>query len=162
MEATAASGRSVGRTPAPSEFGPGRLFVADSRLALALLNHVRHRTLNRLFGVSPEHANLVTFVLALTAADATYAVARRAIRVPVPSGDAMLSGVALGRAAVGGLAGPQNRDVPDLGALVALGVLGGLVLPELRRAANNLRAAERRVRLRRMTRYRAAMRAAGR
>jgi len=45
------------------DFGAGQLFLADSRLAFAVLNHVRVRTLRRVFGISREDANLLTLVL---------------------------------------------------------------------------------------------------
>src|SRR5512133_3775250 len=52
------------------DFGAGRLFVSDTRLALGALNYARYETLRRVFGVSREEANLLTFVLALGGTDA--------------------------------------------------------------------------------------------
>ena len=39
-------------------FGAGQLALADSRLALALLNHLRYQALNKAFGTSREQANV--------------------------------------------------------------------------------------------------------
>ena len=55
-----------------ADFGAGRLLLADSRLTFAVLNDARYRTLNGVFGVSREQANLLTFVLLVGAADAAY------------------------------------------------------------------------------------------
>ena len=49
-------------------FGPSQLFLADSRLALVLVNHLRHKALQRMFGVSRDQANVLTAVLLLGAA----------------------------------------------------------------------------------------------
>ena len=155
MDATAASSA---RSAAPQpEFGTGRLFLADSRLALGVLNQLRYQTMERWFGVSREQANLVTFVLVLGAADATYEATRRLMRAPLlPSAaDTAIGAVAL-RDAVLGIAGPADRQGPLVGTLLAVGVLGGLGVPALRRASVRLRAAEHRLRERRIGRYRAA------
>ena len=42
--------------PTSTEFGSSQLFLADARLVLALLNHVRHEALNRTLGLSREQA----------------------------------------------------------------------------------------------------------
>jgi hypothetical protein len=154
MDASAASS---GRPAAPQpEFGTGRLFLADSRLALGVLNQLRYQTMERWFGVSREHANLVTFVVVVGAADAAYETTRRIMRAPpLPSAaDTAIGAVAL-RDAVLGIAGPADRHGP-LVTLLTVGVLGGLAAPAVRRASVSLRAAERRLRERRIGRYRAA------
>jgi hypothetical protein len=114
---------------ASADFGTSRLFVADSRLALGVLNHLRHQALNRVFGVSRGQANLLTAVLLLGAADGTYEAARRAtgmLRISGP--DAVLGAAALREAALG-VAGPSTRVVPGAGTLLALAILGGLAGP---------------------------------
>jgi len=143
--------------PPTQGFGTARLFLADSRLAFLVLNHARLVVLRSVFGVSREQANLLTFVLALGAADAAYATARRMIH---PPRDEYLGVAAFAlREAVLGGAGPAARDTPGFAPLLAVGVLGGLALPTVRRAARALRAEEQRVRLRRTSRYIAARRA---
>jgi hypothetical protein len=136
-----------------AHFETGRLFLADSRLAYVVLNHVRRRAVTRLFGVSDEQANLVTFVLAVSAAEAAYATARRVLRAPSRD-DTVLAGILLREGALG-IAGPSTRQVPLAGAILTFALVGGSALPALRRAVRTARAAERRVRLSRISRYRA-------
>ena len=144
------------------DFGKGRLFLADSRLALLVLNYARLAAMRRVFGVSREQANLLTFVLALGAAQGTYTAARRVIRSPLRVRDEHVGLAALMlREAAMGAAGPAARQTPGFGPLLALGVLGGLGLPTARRGGRALRAGEERVRLRRSSRYSAARRASG-
>ena len=66
-----------------------------------------------------------------------------------------LGATALREAALG-VAGPSARAVPGFGTLVAFALLGGLAAPGLRRTAQRMRAAERRVRRGRIRRYAAA------
>jgi hypothetical protein len=136
-------------------FGTSRLFVTDSRLALAVLNHLRYRALNRVFGVSRDHANLLTVVLLLSAAEGAYEAARRVSGMRVSGPGAALAGFALRDAALG-VAGPSAREVPGFGTLVVFAMLGGLAAPGVRRAAERMRAAEGRVRRARIRRYVAA------
>jgi hypothetical protein len=149
---------------ASAGFGTSQLFLTDSRLALAVLNHLRYQALNRAFGVSREQANVLTFVLLLGAADGVYEAARRisGMRLHVSGTDATLGAIALRDAALG-VAGPSGREIPGFGALVAFAMLGGLAAPGLRRtiqrmraAEQRLRAAEERVRRERIRRYLAA------
>jgi hypothetical protein len=128
-------------------FGTSQLFLTDSRLVLALLNHVRYQALNRAFGVSREQANVLTAVLLLGAADGAYETARRVTgaRLHVSGTDAALGAVALRDVALG-VAGPSARVVPGFGTLVAFAILGGIAAPSLRRAAQRMRAAEERLR----------------
>jgi hypothetical protein len=128
-------------------FGTSRLFLADTRLALAVLNHLRYQALNRVFGVSRDQANVLTVVALLGAADGTYEGARRisGTRLRVSGADAALGATALRDAALG-VAGPSARQVPGFVTLVALAMLGGLAAPGLRRTAQRMRAAEQRLR----------------
>jgi len=146
--------------PAASDhFGSGHLFLADSRLAMALLNYARHRALHRVFGVSREQSNLLTFVLALVAADAAYEGARRAARTPLGlnSAHAVMGGYALRHTALG-ITGPSGKDVPALGTLMSIAIVGGLAAPGLRHLAGRARASEQRVRRHRIALYEAARR----
>lgn len=142
-----------------ADFGAGRLALADARLALGALNYARYETLRRVFGVSREDANLLTFVLALGGMDVGLRGSRHAIGVTrkLSGADSAMGGFAL-RTAVLGITGQSARDVPPLlGTLLAAGMLAGLFLPGLRRAAVRLRASEHRVRLERERRYSAAL-----
>ena len=128
-------------------FGTTRLFRTDARLAFAVLNHLRYQALNRMFGVSRQQANVLTFALLVSAADGTYEAARRigATRLPVPGPYAALGAVGLRDAALG-VAGPSTRQVPGAATLLALAIVGALAAPSLRRTAHTMRAAERRLR----------------
>jgi hypothetical protein len=132
---------------ASAGFGTSRLFLADSRLVLALLNNVRYRALNRAFGTSREQANVLTVVVLLGAADGAYEAARRisGTRLRVSRTGGAVGAVALRGAALG-VAGPTAGAVPGFGALVALAILGGVAVPGLRRTAQRMRAAEQRLR----------------
>jgi hypothetical protein len=138
-------------------FGPAQLAVADSRLALAVLNHLRYQALNRVFGASREQANVLTAVLLIGAADGAYEAVRRigGMRLYPSGGTTAFGALALREAALG-IAGPSTRQVPQAGTLLALGIVGGLAAPTLRRTAQRLRAAEDRVRHERIRRYVAA------
>ena len=136
-------------------FGTPQLFLGDSRLVLAVLNHLRYQALNRVFGTSREQANALTVVLLLGAADSAYEAARRISGMRLRVFDAGLGATALREAALA-VAGPRARAVPGFGTLVALALLGGLAAPGLRRTVQRMRAAERRVRRERITRYAAA------
>ena len=149
---------------ASAGFGTQQLFLTDSRLVLAVLNHLRYQALNRAFGVSREQANVVTAVLLLGAADGAYEATRRVtgMRLHVSGTDAVVGAIALRDAALG-VAGPSARAAPGFGTLVALAILGGIAAPGLRRTTQRmrateqrLRAAERGVRRERIRRYTAA------
>jgi hypothetical protein len=151
-------------TPADrTDFGAGRLVLSDARLALGVLNYARYETLRRVFGVSREDANLLTFVLLLGGADLGLRGSRQAVRATrkLSRTDSAMGGFAL-RTALLGITGQSPRDVPPLfGTLLAAAMLAGLFLPGLRRAAVSLRATEHRVRLERERRYSDARRAFG-
>jgi hypothetical protein len=163
MDATSVSGGATGADPR-SGFGAGQLFLTDSRVALGVANYARHRAMHRVFGVDRQQANLLTAVLVLTAGAPTAAALWRTVRAPL----AVVTGVnaGIGAFALGqvtrGVVGPGVREVPDAAALLALAVVGGLALPQLRRAARGVRQAEHRVRMQRESMYGAARAAARR
>ena len=128
-------------------FGTSQLFLTDSRLALAVLNHLRYQALNRAFGASREQANVLTAIVLLSAADGAYEAARRigGMRLHVSGTDAALGAVALRDASLS-LAGPNVRAIPGFGTLVAFAILGGFAAPALRRTAHKVRVAEQRLR----------------
>jgi hypothetical protein len=155
MAATAASSR--------SDFGAGQLFLADSRLAFTVVNHVRCRLLMRVFGVSREQANLLTFVLAIGASHVALTTAGRVVRAPfrVDGADVAMGGFAMREAAIG-VAGPSAGEISPFATLLMIGLAGGIAIPRLRRAGRRLRVAERRVRTLRERQYSAARRAMAR
>src|SRR4051794_17919322 len=108
MAGTAAPGSTSHRDPRAAQ-----VFLGDARLAVTALNQGRHFALNRVFGVSREQANLLTFALALAVAEGAYATTRRVVEAPFPlsGSDATLGGV-LAREAVLDIAGPAARKVP--------------------------------------------------
>jgi hypothetical protein len=163
MEASSAARTPAPRSTAHGTFNAGRLFLADARLALLVLDHGRQRSLSRLFGVSGRQADLLSLVLALSAAEAAYGATRRVMGAPlaISGADVALGGFAL-REGMLGIAGPGSRAVPSAGALLTIGALGGLAIPALRRGTRRLRAAEHRLRQERQRRYDAARRALGR
>src|SRR5512133_3244270 len=109
------------------DFGAGRLFVSDTRLALGALNYARYETLRRVFGVSREEANLLTFLLALGGTDAGLRGARQAVRVTrkLSRADSAMGGFVL-RGAVLGITGQSARRSPLFGTLLAAAMLAGL------------------------------------
>ena len=123
-------------TESSAGFGASKLFLADSRLVLAVLNHLRYQGLNRVFGVSRDQANVVTVIVLLSAADGAYEAARRitGMRLRVSGADAAIGGFALREAGLR-VAGPAAREIPGFPTLVALGIVGGLAAPTLRRTA---------------------------
>src|SRR5258705_1990399 len=137
-------------TTTPS--GTPQLFLTDSRLAFTLLNHLRYKALNRVFGTSREQANALTAVLLLGAAGSAYETGARVSRTRLRMSDAGLGGIALREAALG-VAGPSARAGPGFGALVALALLGGVAAPGLPRTGHRMRTAERRIRRARIRRY---------
>jgi len=160
MDATSVSG---GAGPRPG-IGAGQLFLTDSRMALGVANYARHQALHRVFGVDRDQANLLTFVLVLTAGAPAAAALGKAVLAPL----AVVTGVnaGIGAFALGqvtrGIAGPAVREVPGAAALLALAAVGGLAVPQLRRASRRIREAEHRVRMQRESMYGAARAAARR
>jgi hypothetical protein len=149
---------------ASARFGTTQLALADARLALGIVNHLRYQALNRAFGTTREQANVLTAVVLLAGVDGMYEGAKRitGARLHVSPVDAILGAVALRDGALG-LAGPSGREIPGFGTLIAFAMLGGLAAPRLRRAVASARAAQRRVRAaearvrrERITRYTAA------
>ena len=87
-----------------------RAFASDVRLVLAVLNQARYPLMRRVFGVSREQVNLLTFVLALSAAGATFEAIQRFIRHPWPlDGPDTAIAAAVVREAGFGIAGPNEK-----------------------------------------------------
>jgi len=147
-----------------AKFSTTHLALADARMAFGLLNHFRYQALERTFGVSRQQANALTAVLLLTAADGAYEAARRAtgLRPHVAGTDVALGAIALRDVSLG-VAGPSDRAIPGLATLLALAMVGSVAMPGLRRAAHRaqqIRAAEKRIRTERIRRYAEASAAA--
>ena len=160
MDTTAVSGAGAGagRPNRRSDFGAGRLFLADSRLAIGMVNYARYQALNRVFGVQREQANLFTFVLVVSAGPPMVAGLWRAVRAPLAIATGVNAGVGAFamREATRGVVGPGASEVPNAAALLALAIAGGVALPQLRRALRGVRAAEHRVRQQREGMYQRA------
>ena len=150
---TVAPWRPAARLDAP------QVFLSDSRLILALLNHLRYQALNRVFGISREQANVLTVVL-LGAADSAYQTARRISGTRIRGSDAASSvrlRCAKRRSASPGRAPERYRGSGRSWRPRAR----GLAAPGLRRMARRMRAAERQVRRARVRRYAAEQIASG-
>ena len=158
MYATAVSGAGAVRPNRRSDFGAGRLFLSDSRLALGALNYGRYQALNRVFGVQREQANLLTFVVLVSAGPPMVAGLWRAVRAPLALATGANAGVGAFavREATRGVVGPGATEVPNAAALLALALAGGVAIPQLRRALRGVRAAEHRVRQQRESMYQRA------
>jgi hypothetical protein len=121
-----------------------RAFVSDAGMALAVLNWARYRVVMRVFGVPQEQVNLLTFVLALGAADTTYSAVQRLRHPWRPSRvDSAIAGSLLREGAFA-IAGPKAREVKLFCTLVALAAIGSAT-PGLRRALHKIHVAEQRV-----------------
>jgi hypothetical protein len=157
MDATAVPGAASRKAPGAPR--AAQVFLGDARLAAGAINYGRHLALGRVFGVSRAQENLLTFVLALAAADAALTAAHRVLHAPFHlSGSNAAAGGVLVHEAVLGIAGPGARKVPLAGTLLTVAMLGALV-PGVRRTARSIHDAELRVRRQRMSVY-AARRAA--
>ena len=123
-----------------------RAFLSDARITLSLLNRARYPILKQMFGVSPAQVNLLTFVLAVGAANATYEAVRRFMRHPWPldGTDTAFAGFFV-REIGFAIAGPKAREVDQFGALIAVAAIGSLTVPGVRRALRGMRVAEQRV-----------------
>jgi hypothetical protein len=133
----------------PSNFGSTELALADARLALGIINHLRYQALMKAFGISREQANVLTFVLAAIALDGAWTVGGKVMRFRPPrvAGADAAIGAAAFREGVFSVTGPGVRQTPGLGALLAVAAIGGISLPAVRRAARGLRDLERRLRV---------------
>ncbi|HZE15188.1 MAG TPA: hypothetical protein VE197_05425, partial [Mycobacterium sp.] len=99
----------------------------------------------RAFGVSPEQANMVTAIALLLIADAAReAVSRlRSSGGPTRS-DALLAGASM-RAVVGMVAGPAVDEMPGLGTLITVALLGHATRVTAARSLRALRTGSHRV-----------------
>ena len=116
-----------------------QLLVTDIRVAYLLANEARYRALERVFGISREQANVVTFVLLLVAAQTVSDKIDRALHgIGGPTKADGALGAALANEVLGEIAGRPARDTPMFGPLVALALVGGLSAPAVRRSMHGL------------------------
>jgi hypothetical protein len=130
------------------------LLVSDTRVVLALLNEARYRTIARTFGVSSRsQANLLTLVLAMMFADGARTRGTQVKQGARPPTKIELAlGLAVCRELLRGLAGRPEGD-PMFGSLVTIGILGNMIRPFARRAAEHSRGVSQRASTRFRDRY---------
>ena len=139
----AADREPAGTTDGTGEFDRG-LLASDMRIAFLLLNEARYRTIERLFGVSRDQANLVTAIAALVIARAARDTSTRTSRTlkgpgGPKRGDAVLGGAMLNQV-LADLAGPSSKEMPAMGALIAIALVAAGSGPAVRRSARSVRA----------------------
>ena len=153
----AGRGRDRAGTGAPT-VSAGRAFLSDVRLVVAVLNQARYPVFGRVFGVSRDQVNILTFVLALSVAGTTLDALERFIRHPWPlDGDDTAIAAYVLREAGFGIAGPEVRKAHLFGGLIAVAAIGSLTLPVLHRARITARITARRIGEQRMRIYGAAV-----
>ena len=123
------------------ELGGASLLRSDLRVALLLANEARYRTIERVFGVPRDQANLVTLIGAVTLAAAVHDKVKLMITGPggPTRGEALIGANAL-KDLVYAIGGPSARDTPLLGTLVATAVIGGLARPAVRGSVKEIKA----------------------
>jgi hypothetical protein len=102
--------------PASANIGGARKLFGDSIIGFMLFDHIRRRAVARVYGVTGEHANLVTVFAVTTTAGAVGSGVARVARARLSGGDAAIGGV-LVKEAAHGVAGPWSREVPFFGLL---------------------------------------------
>src|SRR5690349_5526368 len=117
-------------TAGPATISAERAFLYDVRLVLAVLNQARYPLFRRVFGVSRDQVNLLTFVLALSVAGATLDALDHFIHHPWPldGADTAIAAYVV-REAGFGIAGPEVRKAHLFGALIAAAAAASLALP---------------------------------
>jgi hypothetical protein len=160
MDTRAPDSTGIDGSTGVKELSAARVFGSDVVMTLTLINEARYLALQRCFGISRQQANLLTAALALTSADAAYAMMQRVLHDPVgiTGADVTLGGLVL-REAGYAIAGPGARNVPFFGALVAASLVGSLAVPSLRGAIHRLRRTEQRIREQQLRVYNSARRA---
>jgi len=141
---------SAAATPPAPAAHPGpepelRLFISDLEVAYHLLTEARYRTLERLFGVSRDQANLLTVVALLTLAESMRRSAERVSNVQGPSRADTMLGAAVLREAVYGVGGVTADQTRMFGVLVAIAVVARLSAPAVRSAVHNVRTGSQRL-----------------
>jgi hypothetical protein len=116
-----------------------RLLVTDLRIAYLLANEARYRALERVFGVSRDQANLLTFMLLVLAADTVHDKVERALHgVGGPTRSDALLGTAAAIGLMDEIAGGPDQETSLSGPLVALALVGALSAPAVRRSMHRI------------------------
>jgi hypothetical protein len=128
-------------THAEHEIEGASLLLADLRTVFLLCNEARHRTLERLFGLPRDQANLVTVIGAGLLAHAAHEKLGRLLKPRVPSVGEIAFSTAASRELLLGAKSAATPDVPVFGALIAFVVVGRVGLPAVIKSARGTRAA---------------------
>ena len=123
------------------DLGGARLLLSDLRTAFLLANEARYRTIERVFGVPRDQANLVTLIGAVTLAAAVRDKVELMVTGPggPTRGDALIGANVL-KDLVYAIGGPSTRDTPLFGTLVATAVIRGLARPAVRGSVREIKA----------------------
>lgn len=114
-----------------------RLLTSDLTTLALLLNEARYRTLERVFGLTREQANLATIVLLLGVSAATREGAIKALKAPGgPSVPDVALAMGVTREALHGIAGPSFDKVPLFGTLITLAALAHISRPVVSRTTH--------------------------
>jgi hypothetical protein len=123
------------------------LLLTDVRAASLLLNELRIITIRSVFGVDRRQANVMTLFATLAVAGAAHDRVRRLLAaLPAPGTTELLEGWSGADYLVRGIGGPAAAETPGFTSLVALGVVGALAAPTIRRTLHDAEAALRRSR----------------
>ena len=116
------------------------LFARDMRVALALLNDARYRSMERFLGVPREQANLATLVALLIVAEGMRRRAARALTLPgAPSFDGVVVAGASMRQVIWQATGMPGEEPPLFGPLIALAVVVSPTRRVVMRSAHRMR-----------------------
>ena len=125
-----------------------RLLASDLTTLALVLNEARYRTMERVFGLSREQANLATLVLLLGVTAAARESAVKAINAP---GGPTVPDVALAmgvtREALHGIAGESFDKVPLFGTLLVVSALAHISRPVVSRSVHAVHVRTHRARL---------------
>lgn len=126
------------------QFGGSALLLGDIRTTFMLLNALRHRVIEEVFGLPREQDNLLTLVALVMLADAVAGGTRRLRNVRGPAfGDGMLAAGALGEV-LSSVAGPSSRKTPMAGTILTLAVAGGAAGPAVLKSLRGVRTSSHR------------------
>jgi hypothetical protein len=125
-----------------------RLLASDATTLALLLNEARYRTMERVFGLSREQANLATIVLLLGVTAATRESAIKAMKAPGgPTVPDVALGIGIMREALQGVAGPSFDKTPLFGTLLTLAALAHISRPVASRTMHVVHSRTHRARL---------------
>lgn len=134
----------VAHTVADEVIG-ANLLLADLRTLLMLANEARYRTLEQLFGLRRDQANIATLVGTVVLAEAAHARLGRLPPPPTPSPGDLALGTATVRYLMLGPAGDTAPGIPMFGALAALAAGGTVVIPVAAKSVRGVRTAAREI-----------------